>query len=200
MQQRYVVPLCYSHKSVHYLFTIFDIHMHFVVKINHNFFQQQVYITCKLENCGKQFTSAYNYQLHVKHHQQQFLFACQICGKGFMNKNHHESHSYTHLKEKPFPCKICAKRFLTRSNLHRHMLTCKTIIKKHECVTCGKKFMTDNNLKRHQIGSTSSSSLAATGAEELTDSHRRRFHPSRSLAETVYLLVCLKVRDRIVDY
>ena len=68
-----------------------------------------------------------------------------------MNRNHHESHSYTHLKEKPFPCKICAKRFLTRSNLCRHMLTCKTIIKKHECVTCGKKFMMDENLKRHQI-------------------------------------------------
>ena len=40
---------------------------------------------------------------------------------------------------------------ITRSNLRRHMLTCKTIIKKHECVTCGKKFMMDENLKRHQI-------------------------------------------------
>ena len=38
------------------------------------------------------------------------------------------------------------------------------------------------------VEGTSSSSLAAAGAEELTDSLRRRFHPSRSLAETVIYL------------
>ena len=109
--------------------------------------QKQLFITCKEEQCRKQFTSAYNYQLHVKHYEKQFVFVCQICGKGFMNKNHYQSHSYTHLKDKPFPCTICKKRFLTKSNLHRHSATCNVITKKYECVYCGKKFITDANLK-----------------------------------------------------
>ena len=115
-----------------------------------NFFQTPIKITCKVENCNKQFSSAYNYQLHVKRHNQQFSFVCQICGKGFMNKNHLESHSNTHLKVKPFACKGCPKRFLTKSNLSRHHKSCCTISKNHECVVCGKKFMTAENVLRHQ--------------------------------------------------
>ena len=125
--------------------------MHFLVKTHiYNLFQKQILITCKEENCGKQFTSAYNYQLHVKRHQQRFNFICQICGKGFMNKNHHDNHSFTHLKEKPFPCPLCNKRLLTKSNLQRHRLTCRQIVKYHQCVLCGKKFLTEPNLVKHQ--------------------------------------------------
>ena len=102
------------------------------------------------ENCSKQFKSAYNYKLHVKHHNKQFSFICQICGKGFMNRNHQESHANTHLKEKPHKCNGCSKRFLTPSNLCRHMQSCTNVSKVHECVVCGKKFQTVENVLRHQ--------------------------------------------------
>ena len=125
--------------------------MHCVVKRELlDLFQKKIMITCKEENCGKQFTSAYNYQLHVKRHQQRFSFICQICGKGFMNCNHHDSHTYTHMKEKPFPCDICSKWFLTKSNLLRHKTTCRIIVKNHHCIVCGKKFITEQNLIRHR--------------------------------------------------
>ena len=115
-----------------------------------NLFQRKINITCKEENCGKQFTSAYNYQLHVKRHQQHYNFICQICGKGFMNRNHHDNHTFTHLKEKPFPCALYNKRLLTKSNLQRHRQSCRKIDKSHQCVLCGKKFLTETNLVRHQ--------------------------------------------------
>ena len=114
------------------------------------FFQKKIIITCKEEKCGKQFTLAYNYKLHVKHHQQRFVFICQICGKGFMNQNHHENHTFTHLKEKPFLCVVCSKRFLTKSNLQHHRATCRNIDNCHQCMLCGKKFLTEFNLLRHQ--------------------------------------------------
>ena len=113
-------------------------------------FQSEIKITCQEENCGKQFKSAYNYKLHVKHHNKQFSFICQICGKGFMNRNHQESHANTHLKEKPHKCNGCSKWFLTPSNLRRHMQSCTNVSKVHECVVCGKKFRTAENVLRHQ--------------------------------------------------
>ena len=152
-------PFFYLTHKITFCYFLEEIHKHnFGVKKILPLLQKQVFITCKEEQCQKQFTSAYNYQLHVKHHQKQFAFVCQICGKGFMNKNHYQSYSSTHLKEKPFPCTICKKRFLTKSNLCRHSATCNLITKKYECVYCGKKFITDANLKRHnnQVDSSKS--------------------------------------------
>ena len=129
-------------------------YMHHVVNRGSFYvFQKKIMITCKEEKCGKQFTSAYNYQLHVKRHQQRFSFVCSICGKGFMNRNHHQNHSYTHLKDKPFPCPVCNKRFLTKSNLQRHRLTCRKIVRNHQCIVCGKRFLNESNLLKHRTNS-----------------------------------------------
>ena len=122
-----------------------------------NFFQRKIIIICKEENCGKQFTSAYNYQLHVKRHQQRFNFICQICGKGFINRNHHDNHTFAHLKEKPFPCPHCKKHLLTKSNLQCHMQSCRQMVKTHQCILCGKQFLTEMNLIRHQCQAHKSS-------------------------------------------
>ena len=106
-------------------------------------------IVCKEDNCGKQFSSAYNYNVHIKRHQKKYKLICQVCGKGFMNSNHLNSHTNSHNKNKPFGCGFCGKRFVTNSNLTRHQSTCQVITKKFQCIICGKLFLTQGTLNKH---------------------------------------------------
>ena len=152
LQQRYVLIPFHINSPFHNILTFRN---HFKAPLGErqdvlNLFQRKIIITCKEKKCGKQFTSAYNYQLHVKCHQQHFNFICQICGKGFINRNHHDSHTFTHLKEKPFPCHLCNKCLLTKSNLQCHRQSCRQIVKSHQCILHGKKFLTEMNLICHQ--------------------------------------------------
>ncbi|VDI59084.1 Hypothetical predicted protein, partial [Mytilus galloprovincialis] len=127
--------------------------------------------------CGKQYTSSYQFKLHMRHHAGMKVYACEVCdfadlrkhsleihmrthtgnkpyqcekcGKGFKEKKHVLKHMKTHSDDRPFVCDICGKIFKNIQNLKKHVKQ-HTSANPHKCGVCCKGFTyVDKNLKRH---------------------------------------------------
>ena len=65
-----------------------------------------------------------NMKRHIRTHNGEQPFKCNLCDKKFNRKDTCEAHIRTHTGEQPFQCVICFKEFYTKSKRNTHMKTC----------------------------------------------------------------------------
>lgn len=105
--------------------------------------------------CGKQFTRAFYFNLHVKTHETSTSNSpnkphkCQECGKTFALLQHLTGHSRTHIASRYFECPICRRKFTELSNLTMHLLKTHPDEKPYKCSECDKQFTQSSALKKH---------------------------------------------------
>ncbi|KAM9332784.1 uncharacterized protein KZ484_017917 [Pholidichthys leucotaenia] len=106
--------------------------------------------TFSCEICGKDFSSSYDLNHHMRIHTGKKMHCCEICGKRFSQRSHLKAHMRSHTGEKPFSCEMCGKRFSSRCGFSCHVRTHKGE-KMHSCELCGKSFGESHRLKIHMI-------------------------------------------------
>lgn len=107
--------------------------------------------------CGKLFLDRYSYKLHVKTHEGEKCFKCELCPYAAGTLRHLNSHMLTHTNEKPFVCDCCNQSFRQKQLLRRHInlyhnpdyVPTPSKEKTHECTLCKKQFAHKGNLIRH---------------------------------------------------
>ncbi|XP_041434995.1 zinc finger protein 41 isoform X2 [Xenopus laevis] len=75
---------------------------------------------------------------HTKGLTEERTFICTQCGKNFSTKHNFQIHQLVHTGEKPFTCTECGKSFSQKSVLHRHQRI-HTQEKPFICTECGTK-------------------------------------------------------------
>ncbi|KAK7504618.1 hypothetical protein BaRGS_00004104 [Batillaria attramentaria] len=106
-------------------------------------------LQCK--ECSATFESIEALETHVKTHELQRPYHCQVCGKGFHTSQHLYKHSKQH-EEKQFQCGICAKKFTYKCNMQKHQET-HAEDRPFSCEFCSRTFKNkralDTHLPRH---------------------------------------------------
>lgn len=69
--------------------------------------------------CNKRVNS--NFNNHVKNHELEWTFKCDLCDATFKNAYGVKVHMVTHTGKKNYCCGVCQKEFGTSSNLASHM-------------------------------------------------------------------------------
>ncbi|SPP77515.1 transcriptional repressor CTCF [Drosophila guanche] len=112
-------------------------------------------IPCK--RCGQNLPDRYQYKLHIKTHEGERCYRCNLCEYASVSKRHLDSHMLIHLDEKPFACEMCPQTFRQRQLLRRHMNLVhneqyqrpEPREKVHSCPNCPRTFTHKGNLMRH---------------------------------------------------
>ena len=61
--------------------------------------------------CGKKFTTVYNLKAHMKAHEQESLFKCEVCAERFPTHAKLSSHQRSHFEpERPYKCDFPGER------------------------------------------------------------------------------------------
>ncbi|XP_077978665.1 uncharacterized protein LOC144434083 [Glandiceps talaboti] len=97
---------------------------------------------CKV--CGKVFLYKHNLNRHVNVHKSR---KCEICGK-FYPKDGLKAHVKIHENDRPFMCELCGKCFKTKAHMGVHKKY-HSDERPHVCTECGKSFREECSLKRH---------------------------------------------------
>lgn len=77
-------------------------------------------------HCHKIFLKKYDYQIHVRTHNDERVEKCKFCEKKFcdpatLRKHIKYIHGKNELTEKPFSCRMCHKRFKYKHSLKAHL-------------------------------------------------------------------------------
>ena len=108
-------------------------------------------VTCYL--CFKNFKNKYKLADHMRIHDDENPFTCNICDKNFTTKHTYKNHtlnSHTTNKE-TINCDICGKAFSKLFNLERHKKNKHTEnIQSFECKYCESTFKRKDNLTKHE--------------------------------------------------
>ncbi|KAH8380508.1 hypothetical protein KR009_011150 [Drosophila setifemur] len=107
--------------------------------------------------CGQELPDRYQYKLHVKSHEGEKCYRCNLCTYASVTKRHLDSHMLIHLDEKPFQCDLCPQAFRQRQLLRRHVNLMhnekyeppQPREKVHKCPSCTRTFTHKGNLMRH---------------------------------------------------
>ena len=87
--------------------------------------------------------------LHMRRHDKDFTFFCDICDKGFVSNRELKLHKVSHENLRSFVCYVCGKLFLRKSNLSEHMKI-HTGSKNYSCDICDLSFLRPSNLETHK--------------------------------------------------
>ncbi len=98
--------------------------------------------------CGRGFISKHKVMKHLEIvHKQHQHHACHICGKSFKFEEYLQLHLKRHEGQPSFQCEICAHRVEKSYKLRIHMK--KHGIKMYECKICKKDLHLKYKLKEH---------------------------------------------------
>ena len=103
--------------------------------------------------CGKRYTARYyfNYQLHLKYHNNEKQHLCSTCGKAFTEKSKLTIHLRSHSNERPYVCDTCGRAFYTNMLLRCHIKHMhRERPKSFSCDLCNSKFVSIYNLNTHK--------------------------------------------------
>ena len=107
-------------------------------------------LKCKVEDCGKEYSSQMGYSLHVKHGHNKIRCDVEGCGKKFftgqlLQAHHMSRHGQAKLK---CPEEGCLREFTQKPNLRTHI---KVVHKMEQfgCDNCSSKFNTKRQLQDH---------------------------------------------------
>lgn len=114
-------------------------------RYTHNYQSGLSLLQCK--ECSMTFDSIDALENHVKTHEMQRPFHCQVCGKGFHTSQHLYKHSKQH-EEKQFQCGICAKKFTYKCNMQKHQET-HAEDRPFSCEFCNHTFKNKRALETH---------------------------------------------------
>ncbi|XP_050093445.1 putative zinc finger protein 702 [Anopheles aquasalis] len=89
---------------------------------------------------------------HLKRHENEENFPCDICGQRLSTKrnlkNHQRLKHTVRTGEKPFGCDVCGKRFDSKQRSKIHMIT-HTGERPHACMFCDRRYGDIGDLKSH---------------------------------------------------
>lgn len=77
------------------------------------------YVSQQCPVCNKTVKS--NFKQHMKNHELERSFKCELCDARFKNAYGVKVHMLTHNGKKDYCCDVCKKEFGTSSNLASHM-------------------------------------------------------------------------------
>ncbi|KRY36326.1 Transcription factor btd [Trichinella spiralis] len=73
------------------------------------------------QSCNKQFSTSYQYKMHMNIHLGIRPFVCEICGSRFNNEGAKHNHMRRHSNASPFACPLCEKTFVWELSLKQHL-------------------------------------------------------------------------------
>lgn len=133
---------------------------------------------CGVPNCGKSFDRPAKLREHLRTHNDERPFECEICGKAFTQKKHLTVHKLSHLDSKPHICPHCGVGRATKQQFERHLKTHAPDV--HICEHCGRQFKQEksyeNHLKHHVQCELCGAMQKDMGAQRI---HLRRYHSQR---------------------
>ena len=98
--------------------------------------------------CGRVFTQAIAFTIHMSLHTGERPFKCSICSMCFPTRGQLTSHNYKHTQ--PHLCHRCGKRFAYVCYLKYHKCAHSYGRKRYTCTVCKKGFMQSHEYKCHQ--------------------------------------------------
>ena len=104
---------------------------------------------CTYPGCNKRYSIESRFQVHLRTHNGEKPFLCQICNKSFNEKGNLKTHLRFHSELRPFKCPHCTKCYKTNGHLKDHIEIQHNLVKKYSCQYCSKKFGRISTLKAH---------------------------------------------------
>lgn len=78
-------------------------------------------IACTYENCTETFDSEHWLNIHLRLHQTNYQFRCDVCGIACVNQYRLKEHKRIHTGETRVPCPFCGKVLSRIQHLRRHI-------------------------------------------------------------------------------
>lgn len=78
-------------------------------------------IACTYANCTETFDTEFWLNIHLRLHQTNYQFRCEICGVACVNKYRLQEHKKIHTGESKSPCPYCPKVLSRPQHLRRHI-------------------------------------------------------------------------------
>lgn len=119
-------------------------------------------LTFQCEECGRSFSSKYQFQAHVDSHRGIEKYKCEDCDYATNFPHVYTDHRKIHLREKGLtnadtdvvlfhPCHVCGKQFRTMSSLREHVKVVHEGIRKEmPCGDCGMVFYSKGAFYNHK--------------------------------------------------
>lgn len=104
-------------------------------------------------NCGKGFFKKELYELHMRHHDDNFWMYCDLCEYKCKIKNSMSIHLKHHLDIRPYVCDKCSKSFHKSNALSQHIFQVHKTTNKgcYRCEKCNYCFLHRRDIIRHNV-------------------------------------------------
>ncbi|GBP90704.1 Zinc finger protein 37 [Eumeta japonica] len=99
--------------------------------------------------CVRDFAHLNSLRRHLRSHNGERNFLCNVCGKALTSREHLKYHIRIHTGHKPHVCRTCNKGFVKKCNLTLHERV-HSGEKPHVCSHCGKAFSQRSTLVIHE--------------------------------------------------
>ncbi|MCL4122413.1 UNVERIFIED_CONTAM: hypothetical protein GTU68_028965, partial [Idotea baltica] len=106
-------------------------------------------LPCKI--CSKVFKLKKDLSAHMKSHDKEHRFKCDICEKRLCSRRNLQMHvAKIHENKKPYKCELCAKVYGKQASLKVHIRSVHTREKPYKCTYCPKAFASSDLLAIHK--------------------------------------------------